>query len=205
MKYRNAVVRFVFFVAALASSQTILAQSVPTATQQLQLSVFAAGTGTYTDLEGGRNAGITAGGDITYLGFRHFRPAFELRGTYPIDGGQVDSQKNFLLGPKVEYPLGRFHPYADFFVGRGGINYQNGGYFPPVGPGYLSSNTFVYSPGVGVDYSLTHHLAVKADVQFQHWNVPFPPGTIHPTALSLGVVYNFDLNRHHHHHHHHAR
>ena len=197
MKYKSAFA-LALPLAIFATVRTASAQSAPTATQKLQLSVFAGGTGTYTDLEGGKNLGITAGADLTFLAFRLFRPSFEARGTYPIDKGHISSQKNFLLGPKVEYPIGRFHPYADFLIGRGEIDYH-----PPFVVGsleYLSSNTVVYSPGVGLDYNLTHNLAIKADAQFQYWNTPVTAsGTIHPTALTFGVVYDFDFNPHHHH------
>jgi opacity protein-like surface antigen len=187
------------FTAISALTHTASAQAAPAGTQKLQLSAFGAITGTFTDLEGGKNLGITAGADLTFLGFRLFRPAFEARGTYPIDKGHVSSQKNFLLGPKVEYPLGRFHPYVDFLFGRGEIVYHPPGFV--VGNiEYISSNTTVYSPGVGLDYNLTHHLAVKADAQFQHWDTPVTAsGVIRPTALTLGVVYNFDFNRGHRH------
>jgi hypothetical protein len=58
----------------------------------------------------------------------------------------------------------------------------------------------VYSPGVGADYNFTHNLALKADAQFQHWDTPVvASGTIHPVALTLGVVYNFDFNPRHRH------
>jgi opacity protein-like surface antigen len=199
MTYTKLSAKLVLFTAVSALTHTAFTQAAPAGSQRLQLSAFAGATGTFTNLEGGKNLGITAGADLTFLGFRRFRPAFEARGTYPIDKGNISSQKNFLLGPKVEYPLGRFHPYADFLIGRGQIDYH--------APGlvfgntlYISSNTTVYSPGVGLDYNLTHNLAIKGDVQFQHWDTPVTAsGTIHPTALTLGVVYNFDFNRGHRH------
>jgi hypothetical protein len=204
MKFKKSLVWLVQLTAVFALAQVTLqvaaAQSVPTATQQLQLSAFAAGTGTFTNLEGGKNLAITAGADLTFLGFRLFKPAVEVRGTYPIDSGQISNQKSVLVGPRVEYPIGRMHPYVDFLVGRGQIDYLNGGF--PVGCclDYIQSNSFVYSPGVGIDYDLTHHLAIKADVQFQHWDAPVvPSGSINPTALSLGAVYTFDFNSGHRH------
>jgi opacity protein-like surface antigen len=176
-----------------------IAQSAPAATQQLQLSAFVGGTGTFTDLSGGKNLDITAGADLTVLSFRFFRPAFEIRGTYPIDGGTISSQKSFLLGPKIEYPIGRLHPYADFLVGRGQINYLRGGYIFDDNL-YLSSNTLVLSPGVGLDYNFSHNLAVKADFQFQHWDTPaVASGSINPKAITLGATYTFDFNPRHRH------
>ena len=178
MKYKSAFA-LALSTALLSAGNIASAQSTPAATQQLQLSAFAGATGTFTNLEGGKNLGITAGIDLTFLRFRLFRPSFEGRGTYPVNGGHISSQKNFLFG-------------------RGEIDYH-----PPFVVGdlqYLSSNTFVYSPGVGLDYNLTHSLAIKADAQFQHWNTPVTAsGTLNPTALTIGVLYNFDFNPHHHH------
>ena len=199
MTYTKFSAKLALFTAVSALTHTAFAQAAPAGTQKLQLSAFAAATGTFTGLEGGKNLAITAGADLTFLGFRRFHPAFEARGTYPIDEGHISSQKNFLLGPKVEFPLGRLHPYADFLSGRGQIDYHSPG-FVFGDTLFISSNTFVYSPGVGLDCNLTHNLAVKADVQFQHWDTPATTsGTIHPTALTLGVVYTFDFNRGHRH------
>jgi hypothetical protein len=199
MTYTQISIRLALFAAVSALTHTASAQAAPAGTQKLQLSTFVAATGTFTGLEGGKNLGITAGADLTFLNFRQFRPSFEARGTYPINQGHISSQKNFLLGPKVEYPLGKLHPYVDVLFGRGQIDYHAPGFI--LGNTlYISSNTFIYSPGVGVDYSLTHNLALKADAQFQHWNTPVvSSGTIHPTALTFGVVYNFDLNPRHRH------
>jgi hypothetical protein len=201
MKFTKILVKLALSIAPFTLVHTALAQAAPAGTQRLELSAFLGATGTYTNLEGGKNLGITAGADLTILTFRLFRPSFEIRGTYPVDQGHISSQKNFLLGPKVEYPIGRFHPYADFLIGRGEIDYLNGGFiFENIR--YISTNTVVYSPGVGLDYNLTHNLAIKADAQFQHWDTPATTsGTINPTALTLGAVYIFDFNPRHRHNH----
>src|SRR5271168_342252 len=162
MKFKHVFVRLAVFSAICALAHRAYAQAEPAGTQKLQLSAFVAGTGTFTDLEGGKNLGITAGADLTFLAFRQFRPSFEIRGTYPIDQGHISSQKNFLLGPKVEYPVGQFHPYADFLIGRGQIDYLNGGFIYG-NFNYISTNTVVYSPGVGLDYYVTHNLAIRSE------------------------------------------
>ena len=199
MTFTQALARSFACIAICSLSHLASAQATPAGTQQLQLSAFAGLTGTFTDLSGGKNLGITAGADLTFLAFRRFRPSFEARGTYPIDGGQISSQKNFLVGPKVEYPIGHLHPYADFLFGRGEIDYHSPGYnFGSFT--YISTNTLIYSPGVGLDYNVTHNLAVKADVQFQHWTTPaVPSGVIYPTAITFGAVYHFDFNHGHRH------
>lgn len=199
MKFTKILISLSLLPVVSTLTHTASAQAAPAGTQHLQLSAFVAGTGTFTDLEGGKNLGITAGADLTVLTFRQFRPSFEVRGTYPIDQGHISSQKDFLLGPKVEYPIGPFHPYVDFFIGRGEINYQPPG-FVFGNLRYISTNTLVYSPGVGLDYNLTHSVALKADAQFQHWSTPVTAsGSIYPVALSLGLVYNFDFNPRHRH------
>jgi opacity protein-like surface antigen len=199
MKDKKVLVRLALSIVIASLTYSASGQAVPAGTQWLQLSTFVGGTGTFTDFEGGKNLAITAGADVTFLTFRQFRPAFEIRGSYPVDSGHISSQKDFLLGPKVEYPIGPFHPYADFLIGRGEIDYNNGG-FVYGNILFLSTNTTVYSPGVGLDYNLTHNLAIKAEAQFQHWNTPVTAsGSIHPTALTLGILYNFDLNPRHRH------
>jgi hypothetical protein len=192
MKHIKALAKLAaLFVAIPSLACCGYAQSMPTATRQLEFSAFAGGTGTFTRIEGGKNLGITAGVDLTYLSLHLLRPSIEARGTYPIDDGTIDSQKNFLIGARVEHRFGRLHPYADFLIGRGEIDYRNGGF--AVGKLlYLSSNSTIYSPGGGLDYDLGRRLAVKADVQVQHWDTPVTAsGTIYPVALTLGAVYHF--------------
>lgn len=190
---REKVLFFISLCLFPASSRMLNAQATPTATQGLELTAFAAGTGTWTNIEGGRNLGITAGADLAFKSYHNFRPAAEFRGTYPFHNGTIDAQKDLLGGLRVEYPLGRLHPYADFLVGRGQIDYQRGGL--QVGSLiYIRSISTVFSPGVGVDLDVAPHWSVKADLQIQNWDIPFSPGTIHPKVLSLGGVYHFDFN-----------
>jgi hypothetical protein len=199
MKFRQSVVSLTLLVAAIFAAATASAQSLPTASQQLQLSAFAGVSGTFLDIDGGKNAGFTAGVDLTFLRFRHFKPAIEARGTYPVDDGHLASEKNFLVGPKVEYPWHRLHPYGDFLIGRGEINYIST-FIVGNDLQYISSNTAVYSPGGGLDYDLWHNIALKGDFQAQHWDTPVvPAGSVWAKSVTFAVVYNFDFNPHHHH------
>jgi hypothetical protein len=172
-------------------------QSIPVATQQVQLSAFSTATPISTGLGHGNNLTVTAGADIALVGLRRIRSIMEIRGTYPIASGNVDKQKSFVAGPVIEYTVGRFRPYGDFLIGKGAINYLRGGYIFGTEK-YISSSTVVYSPGVGLDYSITHHFALKADLQYQHWDVPVvASGRINPIVVSLGGKYMFDFNPHH--------
>lgn len=188
--------RWVSLAATLSVVPAMVAQSAPTATQRFGLSAFGGATGTYTDVFGGRNLGLTLGADLTFRSFYGLTPSFELRGTYPIKSGTLAGEKNVLLGLKVEKKFGIFHPYADFLVGRGQIDYQNGGFVSGRFI-YTYSSSTVYSPGIGVDLDLTNHWALKADVQKQLWTTyPLELKILKPTAITGGVVYRFDFNHH---------
>jgi len=182
-------------LAAIAA--TAPAQSLYTATQPMSLSAWGGATGTMVNLPvGGRNFGISAGVNLRIWEFRGFQPSVEIRGTYPISSGIVASEENGLVGAKIERPFGRYHPYGDFFYGRGAINYQGRGYISPDGF-FLYQRTFsnVLSPGLGVDIDLTHHYAFKADAQLWHQTVPVTTsGTLNSLAVTVGAIYRFDFN-----------
>ena len=171
------------------------AQSDAAAVQPLALSVFGMGTGTWTNILGGRNLAVTAGGDLAFLTYRRLRPVIEFRGTYPFYEGQVDRQKNFAGGLKVEKQFGPLRPYANFLVGRGQINFKKG--LQQGNLLYSKTVTTVYSPGLGVEYDVRPQWSAKVDFQYQYWDTPaVASGSINPKALSAGVVYRFDFNHH---------
>ena len=147
-----------------------LAQSNhPAAVQPMQLSAFGGVTGAYTGLAGGKNLSVTAGVDLALPPVvRRFRPGLEFRGTFPLDKGEIDSQRSVLGGARVDFLLGRpFHPYADVLAGRGQMNYHNGYFYRNFE--YILTTTWVYSFGAGVDLPLSPHFLVKLDGQMQHW------------------------------------
>ena len=188
----NLILTTIFLLVHVAN-----AQAVPTASQTLQLSAFGGITGIFTDLEGGHNLSISAGGDLAFLSLHGFHPAAEIRGTYPVHTGPISSQKSLLGGIRVDHQYGFVRPYVDFLAGRGEIDYQSGG-FTIGNLTYLSTSSPVYSPGAGVDLDLTHHWSFKGDYQFQTWSTPVvSSGTIHPSVVTFGVVYHIDFNRSH--------
>jgi hypothetical protein len=181
---------------ALAAS-ALHAQAIPTATEALRLSAFAGGTGDFTGLKSGRNASFTAGVDLGIRSFFGIAPSVEIRGTYPVDTGGIDSQKYIAGGVKLEKRYYRFHPYVDFLFGRGQIDYHSGGY--PSLDGrfvYIETPSNVISPGVGLDFDLGHHFAAKADAQLQYWKTPVTAsGHIYAKPITIGLQYRFDFNR----------
>jgi len=171
--------------------------SHPTAVRPLQLSAFGAVSGVWTGLGGGKNFSITAGGDLALPPYRWVRPVIEIRGTYPMDHGLVDSQKSVLGGLRVDFLLGhKIHPYGDFLYGRGQINYGYG--YPFNGEFYDLTTTYIDSAGGGFDYDFTDHLALKVDGQYQRWaNAPTPSGNIYTTVATAGIAYRFGFDRGH--------
>lgn len=202
--------RFGFALVALflfaAFAPLLPAQSVATASRTVAPSAFGGLTGTYTGLNGGRNLGITAGLDVALRSFYGFSPAIEIRGTYPVDNGQVVGEKSAEGGLRLQKRIGRFRPYADFLFGRGEMNYQNGGLIVPLQAfRYIQTTTNVLSPGVGVEADVTPHFALLLDAQFQHWGVPYDPsgngsgsGSIWSVPTTVGVVYRFNWLKHGH-------
>jgi hypothetical protein len=170
-------------------------QAMPTASQGSSLSVFAGATGVFTGIDGGKNLGITVGGDYSLHGFFGFRPAVEVRGTYPIYDGSIDHQKSILGGVRIERPIRRFHPYGDFLIGRGEIYYSN---YPIIDfQEYIRTDSTIYSPGVGFEYDMTPHFAVRVDGQDQHWDTPVnASGSAWAKQATLAVTYKFDFNHH---------
>jgi hypothetical protein len=167
------------------------AQAVPTASQSFRLSAFAGMTGVYTDILGGHNLSFTAGADVTFRRFWGVNPSAEFRGTIPFDSGSIAGESSLLGGIKFERRHAAFHPYGDVLIGRGAINWQNGGYHP----GdilYIRSTSMVYSMGGGVDMDVTRRWAAKFDLQYQFWTT-FPPypGVPNPLVATAGAMYRF--------------
>jgi hypothetical protein len=196
LRFRHLVTKLIAVTALSAGAGH--AQSSPTATRLLEISTFGGITGTYTGLSGGRNFGLTAGVDVGIRSYFGIRPYLEGRGTYPIDGGHIDAQKDALGGVRVERMIRpSLRVYGDFLLGRGEIDYQNGGYPSLSGDNlYVRSTSNVYSPGVGAEYHLTKDLSGLVDAQFQHWATPATPsGGLWAKPITLGVRYRFDFNR----------
>jgi len=199
MKCTPLTVRLVLFCLVSLLTDVSQAQSTPTATQRLQLSTFLASSRVSTKLINGKNFDVTSGADLIFPTTHQIRPAIEVRGSYPINSGKVDSQKAYFVGPRLEYPIGRLRTYIDVLIGRGRIEYLDDGYiFGTLR--YITSTSVVSSSGAGLDYGLTHQIAAKVDFQYQRWSTPaVSSSTISPTVLSFGGVYTFDFNTRHHH------
>jgi hypothetical protein len=194
MTHTRSMIQRATVFAIVFLSFRLLAQSVPTATQRLQLSTFLIATETSSGFQGAKHFDITSGGDITWLTIRNFNTGVEIRGAYPIHSGSVINQKSVLAGLKLEYPKSKFRPYADLLVGRGRISYLDGGYIAG-NVKYIRSDSAVLSTGIGCDLYFSHRFAMKVDIQHQSWDSPAAYSSrITPGVVSIGGTYNFDFN-----------
>ena len=185
-----------FLILAFLLTPALHAQATSTAAERFQLSVFGAGSGVYTGLNRGRNLSLTAGVDLGLRRYFGLNPSLEIRGTYPIDDGQVVGQRNVLGGLRVAGTIGRLHPYADILFGRGELKYN-----PPLLAAngtllYTQTASNIFSPGVGADLTLSPHFSLLADLQLQHYSSPIPAsGSFYAKPITVGVRYRFDFNR----------
>ena len=185
-------IRLTLYLLLVVGSYPAFSQATPTASRALQVSAFGGLSGVYTGLNGGRNLSITAGADLGFQSRYSLYPSIELRGTYPISNGHIDSQKNVLGGLRVAKIYGRFSPYADILAGLGQIHYD------PLYPNltrtfaYSYSSSTVISPGGGLNYRLNDRFGVKIDAQYQRYSTPVTAsGHLYATPITVGVIYRF--------------
>jgi hypothetical protein len=178
-------------VALLATTTVLHAQANPAAQKTGDLSVFVLYTRLTPDYGPTNNNGFTLGLDYTRYTRWWVKPSIELRGK--IANGATVDEKSFGGGIRMEKPIGSFHPYADFLINAGSINFHLTN--PPIlpdGKPYTSDGTIAYSYGGGLDYDIWHDFALRGDFQFEKWHLDKNPATpldLTPNGWSLGVVY----------------
>jgi len=182
------------------SSGVAVSQAKPTATRALSPSVFVLFGGTYTGLlsdgrpnvwDGGRNLLFSAGLDLGVLSLGHYNIAAEVRGSLPLISGQVVGDRAILGGARVSYESTPLRPYIDVLAGRGQMDYQRGGYVTP-DKTYIQTAGAVYGGGIGTEWDVVPHLALKIDAQAQRWNTPVVArGYVNSVQGSVGLAYRF--------------
>lgn len=190
----------VLLLVGFAPQPAARAQARATSSRSLQLSAFGELNGTWTGLadpgaaRGGRNLAFTLGGDLGLYDFHRVLLGAEVRGTYPLDSGQIVGQKSVLVGLRAQRRYGRLIPFGNLLVGRGSLDYENGGYIaPPLI--YFSTNTTVYDGGGGVEVDVRPALALKVEAQVQRWDTPVTAsGHIYTKQVGVGLVYRFGAN-----------
>ena len=188
------LILYVLFLGAMTGAQC-WAQDIPTETQMARLQVFASGAFVYTRYAAGQNLSLYAGGDFVFRPLFTWQPGVELRATFPIDPRNVDGQRSFLIGPRMEYAHVKYHPYVDFLIGTGTATFKYAYTDPTTQIVYPSESSLVYGIGGGLDYTVTRKLALRLDVQEQFWKITAGYVTsFSPIALSVGGVYRFNFN-----------
>ena len=171
---------------------TLHAQSSPTAQKTGEISAFVLYTRLTPDYGPTNNNGMIFGADYTRFTRWWVNPSLEFRAK--ITSGSTVDEKSFGGGIRLEKQLHeKFHPYADFLVSAGYINYN---FKPPPtlinGQPYTSDSTVVYSYGGGLDYDITKSFALRGDFQSERWYLDRNPAAaahLTPAGWSLGLVY----------------
>jgi hypothetical protein len=172
----------------LLSSRNLSAQATAAASKFGDLSTFAAYSRISPDY-GPPNGGFTFGAGYTHYLRLPLTPTLEFRIKRSSNGAAVN-ENTWGGGIRIEHTIQNFHPYGTFLISKGTIHYNfSNPYNPhPTGQPYTQDGSIVYSPGLGVDYDLTYRWAVRADYQFECWNLGYNQ-TLSPTALTIGVLY----------------
>lgn len=160
------------------------AQAPITADRTIGLSAFGGYINSNPEYGPDRNTGIGVGVDITR--FIHFpvQPALEFRAN--LTNGTDVNEKSYLIGLRGQADFVRIlHPYVDFLIGTGTIHFN-----APSG-GYTGDNSTVYDFGGGVDIDLIRHFQLRADYQYQSWNLGQNSAKFTPNLILIGVNYNF--------------
>ncbi|SEG63033.1 hypothetical protein SAMN05421819_3939 [Bryocella elongata] len=176
--------------ASFASGRSASAQAHATAERDARISVFGGFTGSFTDLDNGRNMSVTAGGDFSLMKLFGLTPSIEVRGTYPINDGQVVAVKDILGGIKLEKKVHFVRPYGDFLFGRGAMDYHDLTLNRDGTLYYYRSYSNVWAAGVGFDFLLSPSWALKLDGQMERFNSPITnSGDQWVKAGTIGVKY----------------
>ncbi|WP_035348097.1 outer membrane protein [Edaphobacter aggregans] len=194
LRLRPFLLILVALVVSLGGGGTasVNAQAVPTAARKAELSTFMTYTRLTPDYGPQQNNGVMIGVDCAlftrYL--RYVTPAVEFRMKF-ANGDTVD-QKTYGGGIRVEKEFrGRFHPYANFLVSAGYINYN---FKPPNilpnGKPYTSDTSVVYSYGGGLDLDMTPNFSARGEFLAENWSLGgYTPTTLTPTMWSVGLKY----------------
>jgi opacity protein-like surface antigen len=100
----------------------------------------------------------------------------------PINETVKGHEQEYLVGPRLSVPVGKFTPFGEVMVGVAHIH--NGGTLP--GP---SNTSFAYALGGGLDYRLFGPIAVRAEGDYLR--TKFFSSTQNNLRLSAGVVFRF--------------
>jgi hypothetical protein len=119
----------------------------------------------------------------------HFPVAPSIEARVNIGNTTYIKETTYLGGLRVQgQVLRKLHPYGDFLIGGGVINFK----FPGAS-NYTSDNSLVYNFGGGVGVDIIHNVQLTGDFQYQSWNLGSQHGgnnsKFNPTLATIGVKY----------------
>jgi opacity protein-like surface antigen len=106
----------------------------------------------------------------------------ELTPNGPLNISVTGHEQEYLVGPRLAVPVGKFTPFCEVFVGAAHIH--TGGTLP--GP---SNTSFATAVGGGLDYRVFHPIALRVEGDWIH--TKFFSSTQNNLRLSAGVVFRF--------------
>ena len=201
----KSVLAALFFVVAMPA----YSQSAPAAIQSSWRADVGGGVSAYHDdfFGSGIMEGATAWIDLYPNRGPHFLHPLgvEVEGRSTIFGGPqpnpVGRSGNTTTG-EVTYGGGAIYEWRHFknFTPYGKILWEQGIIdFNVRVHDYSRDNRSLLAPGVGFEYRITRHIAIRADYERQWWQRLFEnhqiPGTgiaIQPRGVTLGAVYQFN-------------
>jgi hypothetical protein len=171
------------------------AQATPTAERSSDLSVFLEAEALHPDYGTRYQKGIIAGIDYTTYFHGFFVPSLEIRADYSPDASAVGEQVA-LGGLRLDLRPRSFphlHPYANFLLGAGQIDYVIG--VPTANGIYSRDNSVVYNYGAGLGVDLGHGLEAQAEFQHQNWSLGGGPSpyTLTPSSYNAGIRYHVQI------------
>ena len=192
---RNALSLCLFLFGLLALPTAGRGQASATADQAIRLQAYGMVSYVRPDYLGHvSNFGGTAGVTVNAFSFAGFEPGLDFRilGSHGSPGtgfdGNTTNQYVFSAGPRLQYDLGNFQPYAAFHLGYGKLVFTNSG-----DPNYTHDNSTVYAVVGGVDYRVSRSFSLRAEAEGQRWRLTPAAVPFHPVAVSLGVRYQLHL------------
>ncbi len=100
----------------------------------------------------------------------------------PLNVSVTGHEQEYLVGPRLTVPVGKFKPFAEVMIGAAHIH--TGGTLP--GP---SNTSFATAVGGGLDYRLLGPLAAR--LEGDYLRTKFFSSTQNDLRLSVGVVFRF--------------
>jgi hypothetical protein len=196
----HKIKRVAFLFAVLFCAPLLRGQGLSTASRPLDLSAFGGITRTHTGLNQGRNLGVSAGVDLRFQSYFGLATSVEMRGTKPLNDGQVVIEESLAGGIRMARPNGRIKPFATLLFGRTQFNYSNGGlYAPGTNHIYTQSASRLVSPGAGFLFDIDSRLALRGDMQMQFTNTPVTKSRhLISIPLTFAIVYKFPSDHHGH-------